>query len=191
MPVRALRTNTNDRLSPEPLSGIESGDSIVEGRDGADVRPQPPVSHPLDDLIQLGAIGLDDEVDRQAVRGPRLGWPHDGHQRPSGLDQGRGALLDVAADEVEHQIDLADVFQRVAGEVDELLCTVVERLLTVGGASGADDVGAGLARELSHHRADCAGRTVREDALACLKAAMLEQSLPRGQPLKSAGSHRP
>jgi len=40
----------------DPLGRIESGDGIVEGRDVADVRPQSSVTHPLDDLTQLGAI---------------------------------------------------------------------------------------------------------------------------------------
>src|SRR6185369_16863127 len=88
---------------------------------------------------------------------------------------------DVAADEIEHQIDAADVFQGVVLEVDELLRAEVERVLTVGGASGADDVGARQSRELRHHRPDCAGRAVRDDALPCPKAAVLEQSLPRSQ----------
>src|ERR1700722_7415236 len=57
----------------------------------------------------------------------------------------------------------------------------IERLLTVGGASGADDVGAGLTCELRYHRTDCARRAVREDALPRLNAAVLEQSLPRGE----------
>jgi hypothetical protein len=69
------RTNADDRLPLASLGRVESGDGIVEGRDGADVRPQPSVPHPLDDLTQLGAIGLDNEVDRQAVGGPRLGRP--------------------------------------------------------------------------------------------------------------------
>ena len=51
--------------------GFKGGDGIVEGRDLADVRPQSTVPHPLDDLSQLGTIGLDNEVDRQAVGGPR------------------------------------------------------------------------------------------------------------------------
>ena len=50
----------------------------MEGRDVADVRPQSSAPHPLDDLTQLGTIGLDNEVDRQAVGGPRLGRPDDG-----------------------------------------------------------------------------------------------------------------
>src|SRR5262249_52414044 len=54
-------------------------------------------------------------------------------------------------------------------------------LLTVGRAPGADDVGAGLTCELRHHRPDCAGRAVREDALPSLKVTMVEQSLPRSQ----------
>src|SRR5215472_16193993 len=75
-------------------------------------------------------------------------------------------------------MDFADVFQGVVVEVDELLRAEVERLLTVGSASGADDVGAELTCELGHHRTDCA---VREDALPRPKAAVLEQSLPRGE----------
>src|SRR5262249_40080807 len=69
--------------------------------------------------------------------------------------------------------------QRVVVEVNELLRAEVERLLTVGRASGADDVSAELTCELRHHRPDCACRAVREDALPRLKVAELEQSLPR------------
>ena len=76
-----------------------------------------------------------------------------------------GIPPDVAADDIEHQIDAADVFQRVVVKVNELLRAEVERLLTVGRASGADDVGASLTCELGYHRADCAGRAVHEDAL--------------------------
>jgi hypothetical protein len=50
------RTNADDRLPADPLGRIESGDGSVEGRDVADVRPQSSVTHPLDDLTQLGAI---------------------------------------------------------------------------------------------------------------------------------------
>src|SRR5215475_1097126 len=136
------RTNADDRLPADPLGRIESGDGIVEGRDCADVRPQSSVPHPLDDLNQLGTIGLDNEVDRQTVGGPRLGRPDDGHQCSSGSNQACGPLLDAAANDVEHQVDAAYVFQPVLAEVDELLCAEVERLLTVGRASGTDDIAA-------------------------------------------------
>src|SRR5207247_57538 len=79
---------------------------------------------------------------------------HDGDERAAGSNQARGPLLDVAADDIEHQIDAADVFQRVVAEVDELHRAKVERPLTVGSASGADDVRAELTRELRHHRPD-------------------------------------
>src|SRR5206468_8333331 len=82
----SLWTNADDRLPVASLSRVEGGDSIVEGRDVADVGPQSSVPHPLDDLTQLGTIGLDDEVDCQAVGGPRLGRPYDGHQGSSGPD---------------------------------------------------------------------------------------------------------
>src|SRR5438132_6277890 len=175
------RTNTNDRLPRAPLGRVEGGDGIVEGRDGPDVRPQSSVPDPLDDLTQLGTIGLDNEVDRKAINGPRLRRADDGHQRSSGSNQARGPLPNVAADDIEHQIDAADVFQRAAVEVDKLLRAEVERLLTVGRASSADHVGAGQSRELRHHRPDCAGRAVRDYALPRPKAAVLEQSLPRGE----------
>src|ERR671928_1043663 len=105
-----LGTNSDDRLPVASLGRVEGGDGIVEGRDVADVGPQPSVPHPLDDLTQLGTIGLDDEVDCQAVGGPRLGRPNDSHQGSSGPDQACGPLLDVSADDVEYQVDAADVF---------------------------------------------------------------------------------
>src|SRR5256886_13632359 len=176
--LESSRANANDRLPRASLGWVEGGDGTVEGRDGADVGPQSSVPHSLDDLTKLGAIGLDNEVDRQAVCGPRLGRPDDGYQCSSGSNQACGPLLDVAADDVENQVDAADVFKRVVLQVDELHCAEVERLLTVGSASGADDVGAGLTCELSHHRPDCAGRAVHEYALPRPEVAVLEQSLP-------------
>ena len=127
--------NADDRLSLDPLDRVEGGDGVIEGRDVADVRPQSSVPYPLDELTQLGAIGYDDEVDSQAARGPRLGRAGDGHQRSSGANQARRPLPDVAADDIENQIDFADVFQCVVIEVDELLCTEVESRLTAASAS--------------------------------------------------------
>src|SRR5215212_1832424 len=175
------RANANDRLPRASLGRVEGRDSFVESRDGADVRPQSSVPHPLDDLTQLSTIGLDNEVDRKAVNGPRLRRPDDGHQPSSGSNQARRPLPDVTADQIEHQINAADVFEDVVVELDKLLRAELERLLTVGGASSADDVGADLSCELRHHRPDCAGRAVRDDALARPKAAVLEQSLQRGE----------
>ena len=97
----------------------------------------------------MGTIGLDNEVNRQAVSGAPLARAGDGHQRSSGANQACGPLRDVAAEDIENQINFADVFQGVVLEVDELLRAEVERRLTVGSASGADDVGAGLTCELS------------------------------------------
>src|SRR5205823_8457109 len=106
----SLWTNADDRLPVASLGRVEGGDGIVEGRDVADVGPQSSVPHPLDDLTQLGTVGLDDEVDCQAVGGPRLGRPYDGHQGSSGPAQACGRLLDVAADGVGHQVAAADGF---------------------------------------------------------------------------------
>src|SRR5918995_1978718 len=89
------RTNADDGLPLDPLGRIEGGDGIVEGRDVADDRPYSSVPHSPDDLTQLGAIGHDNEVDRQAVGGARLGRPGDGHPRSSGSNQSPGPPSDV------------------------------------------------------------------------------------------------
>src|SRR5262245_25722795 len=130
------RTNADDRLPLASLGPVKGGDGIVESCYVADVRTQSSVTHPLDDLTQLGAVGLDNEVDRQAVGWPRLDRADDGHECSSGSNQACGPLPDVAADAIQHQIDFADVFQGVVAEVDELLRAEVDRRLTVGGASG-------------------------------------------------------
>ncbi len=62
-------THADDRRPGGSLGRVQHGDGIVEGRDVADVRSQAFVPHALDDLTQLGTIGLDNEVDRQAVGG--------------------------------------------------------------------------------------------------------------------------
>src|SRR5207247_11348235 len=133
------------------------------------------------ECTQLGTIGLDNEVNRQAVSGARLGRAGNGHQRSSGSNQACGPFRDVAAEDIENQIDSADIFQGVVFEVDELLRAEVESRLTAGSAPSADDVRAGVTSELGCHRTDYAGCTVHEDALPRLKAAVLESPLPRGQ----------
>src|SRR6201998_4081369 len=183
--------NADDCLSLDSLGPVEGGNRIVEGSHFADVCPQPTNPDPLDELTQLGAIGFNDEVDSPAARGPRLSRAGDGHQRSSGANHACRALRDVAAEDIENQIDLAAVFQGVGIEVDELWCAEVESRLTGGSAPGADDVRAGLTCELARHRTDYAGRTVHQDALPRVKAAVLEQPLPRGQARHHEGrAHR-
>jgi len=124
--TQSSRTNTDDRLSLDPLDPVESSDGIVEGSHVTDVCPETTIPDPLGDITQLGAIGYDDEVDRQAARGPRLGRAGDGHECSSSAYQARRPLNDVAADNIENQIDFADIFQGVVIEVDELLCAEVK-----------------------------------------------------------------
>ena len=85
-----LRANADDRLPAGPLGWVECRGGVVEGRDAGDVRPQPPVPHPLDDLTQLGAVGLDDEVDGQAVSGYRR-EPYS--RRNTGWSSAAGSLV--------------------------------------------------------------------------------------------------
>ena len=112
---------------------------------------------------------------------PLLDRADHGYQRSATSNQPCGSLPHIAADDVEHEIDSADVFKRVVLEVDELLRTEVEGCLTVRGAPRTDDVRARLSRELRHHRPDGAGGAVREHTLSRAKVAVLEQSLPRGE----------
>src|SRR5213075_1652710 len=163
--------NADDRLSLASLGRVEGGDGVVESRDVADVRPQSTIPGPLDDLTQLGAIGYDDEIDSQAVSGPRLGRAGDGHQRSSGANQARRPLRDVTSEDIENQIDSADIFQGVVIEVDKLLYAEVESRLMSASAPRTDDVRTGPTCELTRHRTDYAGRTVHEDALPRAKVA--------------------
>ncbi len=173
------RTNANYRLPRASLGRVEGGDGIVEGRYFADVRPQSSVRTRW--TISLSWARSDSTTKSTA--------------KPSAGRASAGPTTDTSIPPA--RIRPADRFwmsppmtsntrstpptssKRVVVEVNELLRAEVERLLTVGRASGADDVGAGFPRELRHHRPDCAGRAVREDALPGLKAAVLEQSLPR------------
>src|SRR5262249_6316537 len=123
------RANADDRLPSDPFGRVEGGDGLVEGCDGADVRPQAAVPNALDNLIRLGALGLDQEADRESGSGPRLRRSDHGDQCSSGPDQPRGPPPDLAADDVEDQVDAADVLQGVVLEVDELLRAEVERRL--------------------------------------------------------------
>src|SRR4051812_27441207 len=102
--------NADDRLSLDPLGRVEGGNRIVEGSHFADVCPHSSVTCPPDNLTQLRAIGYDDEVNRQAVSWPRPCRAGDGHQRSSGSNQACGPLSDVAAEDIENQIDSADIF---------------------------------------------------------------------------------
>ena len=101
---------------------------------------------------------------------------HDLPTAPS--HQACGPLLDVAADDIEHKVDGADCFQRLVVEVDELLRAEVERLLTVGGSPGADDVRARQSSQLRRHRPDCAGRAGTGLAFDALSDAEFAAMMP-------------
>jgi len=62
-PLQALTEDRGLSSCPRgPLGRVERGDGFVERRDSPDMRAQSAVPHALDDLAQLGAIGLDDEA---------------------------------------------------------------------------------------------------------------------------------
>jgi len=103
--------NADDRLSRTSLGRIEDGDSIIQARYGPDICPQSSIPRPLDDLGQLKAIRLNNEVNCHTIDGPRLRRPDDRNQNSSCANQARGTLADISAYEIEHEIDFADLFQ--------------------------------------------------------------------------------
>jgi hypothetical protein len=130
----------------------------------------------LRDLDQLETVRLDDEVDGQAAGWASLDRTYDGHQDAARFADARGPLLDVAADDVEGHVDIADALHGVLLlEVEELVRAEVEHLVSAGWCRRR---GRPPSRgELGDHRADRSEGAVGEDALSCLHADVLEQSL--------------
>jgi NADPH:quinone reductase-like Zn-dependent oxidoreductase len=93
--AESLRANADDRLPLAALGPAQGGAGVVVGRDVADVGPQPSVPHPLDDLTQLATIGLDNEVDRQAIVGPPEARPADGLAIDFVVESDRGQLSEI------------------------------------------------------------------------------------------------
>jgi hypothetical protein len=176
-----LRLNKNDCLSFDPFGRVECGDGIVESSHLSDVCPQPTIPNPLDEFTQLGAIRYNNEVDSGAVSGPCLSRTGDGNQRSSGANHASRTLRDVAAEDIENQIYLSNIFYGVVIEVDELLRTEIESRLTTASAPCTNYVSSGITCELGRHRTNYTGCTVHEDALSRTKAPVFEQALPRGQ----------
>jgi hypothetical protein len=103
-----------------------------------------------------------------------LGWRGDGDERAAGAHQSGRAVEDVAADHVEHHIDLAGIFQLIGLQVQEGISAQTECGVPVGGPPCADHSGSHLARELQRNRTDAARGTVDQDGLACREAAVVE-----------------
>ena len=60
---------------------------------------------PARDELRTVCWRYDDEVDSQAARGPRLGRAGKGHQRSFGANHARRPRRDVAAEDIENQIE--------------------------------------------------------------------------------------
>jgi hypothetical protein len=118
--------NRDNRLPGAPLPRIECGNGLVERGDVADIGAEAPVADPLHDLAQLSSVGLHHEIDGAAAGRRRFHGSDDGDQGASSSDQ--RPLADLAADNVEHQINLPDIFEAIVLEVDEDLRAEAERL---------------------------------------------------------------
>ena len=89
--------DADDRLSLDPVGRVEGGDGILKGRDGADIRPQSSVPHPLDDLIQLGTIRLDNDTLEDVGKVDLVFDVLGGHiaKRSAGVIRGGGTLVTI------------------------------------------------------------------------------------------------
>jgi hypothetical protein len=89
----------------------------------------------------LGRIGLDNEIDGAPVGGAKVRRSDDGYERSSGSDERGRPFLYVAADDIEHQVNAANVFQQIAAEIDEFMGAEVEGLLAsaLGRKRSSDD----------------------------------------------------
>jgi hypothetical protein len=155
-------------------------------RQGVEVRrhDRPTFVDHAGELDELGAARLDHEVDGlDALLGDRRRLL--GHRdKPSTFAQhARRAGQRLAADGVEDEIDRPDnVLELGAGSVERLLGSELARPLHARSGRGADHMRAAPARELGREMSDAAGGSVDQHSLAFLQAAVVEQSLPGGQP---------
>ena len=154
------------------LSGAKRRNCVIQADNVADVCPKPPISGTLHDLSELSAICLDNKVDHLYTGRRSPEWSRYAHKGASGPDQACGTLRNIAAEYIEHQVDLADVFQLIVFEVDELMSAGIKRGLTVRGPSSAYHISSRLTPELACHRTDYARRAVDEDALSRLEATV-------------------
>ena len=112
--------NADDRLSVDPAGRIEGRNGGVEGRCIPDVRPQTSLAQPLDDPTQLDGICFDNKVDCRSVSRPGSGRTCDGHQRSSRPNQACGLIGNIPTENIENQIDSAEVLQLFLLKIEEL-----------------------------------------------------------------------
>src|SRR6266568_9127405 len=133
-----LLCDLDDRLAVGAPAGGECRGRLREGPHGPHERLDPAVSEPLSKVREPGTVGFDDEEHGPPVAGLDGGWRCDGDQRAAGADQRGRAFEDLAADHVEHHVDLAGIFQLIGLQVQEGIRAETECGVPVGGPSGAD-----------------------------------------------------
>ena len=106
----------------------------------------------------------------------------DRHERAAGSDQGGRAIADLATEDVEHEINLADVLEAVVFQIDEAIDADLSSCCSLRRAAGADHVRAGRPRELDGQRADTARRAVDEHGLTGAQLPVFEETLPSREP---------
>jgi hypothetical protein len=86
----------------------------------------------MGEVRKPGTVGFDDEEDGPPVLGLDRGWLGDGDKRAASAHERGRAFEDVAADDVEHHVDLARVLQMVGLQVQEDIRAETEGRVPVG-----------------------------------------------------------
>ena len=115
---------------------------------------------------------------------PSLGWTVGTRAMVTSVPPARTSAADrsknLAADHVEHHVNLAGVFQLVGVQVQEGANSQADGCVAVRGPAGADHSGSHLAGELHRDRTDTSRGAVDQDGLACSEASLVDQPLPCG-----------
>ena len=130
---------------------------------------------------QLATIGLDHEVHVTDVIAPAVipvGLFGDGDQDPAAAQHRPRTGHDLAADWVDHNVDIVDMILEPAGVIEDVISAKPGDELGVPGGRRGGYPGAVERRELDSVDADAAGATMDQDMLPRLQPRVLVQGLP-------------
>lgn len=137
----SLLGDADDRAAGDaPLRG-EGGGCLGQRLNGADPHLEPSFPESPGEVGEACAVGFHDEEEGPPVVGAHGGRVGDRDERAAGAHERGRAFEYVAADHVEHHVDLACVLPPVGLQVEERVRAQAEDGVPVGGAARADDAG--------------------------------------------------
>jgi len=172
------------RLGPDTVQHLMGGAGLRQRQYGPDRCDKAScLHHPRNGLESLGRDVYQEEGGFDAARGSerliRLGYS--GNQSPAGLQHSKGPRLHVAADQVDHGVNVVDQGLEWGAFAREHLLgaeTADERQVLLRACCHHPD--ACLPGELDRERTNIAGRSVDQHALSAERGRLLEQRLPGG-----------